>query len=44
MTFVVVGSGGQLGADGGLELGQILECVDNAGTAGLVGACKVISQ
>jgi hypothetical protein len=44
VTFVVVGSGGQLGADGGPELSRILECVDNAGTAGLVGACKVISQ
>jgi hypothetical protein len=43
VTFVVVDSKGQPGPDGGSVLGQLLECVDTAGTASLVGACKAIS-
>jgi Domain of unknown function (DUF4397) len=43
VTFVVVGGNGMV-VDGGVPLSQILECVDNSGTAGLQGACRIISQ
>ncbi len=43
-TFVVVGGGGTITSEGGVALGQILECIDNAGTVGLQGTCQVISQ
>jgi hypothetical protein len=44
VTFVVVGSSGQAGPDGGAVISQILECVEGAATIALVAGCEVISQ
>jgi hypothetical protein len=42
LTFVVIGGGAV--EDAGGSAAQLLECVDNAGTAGLFSDCSVISQ
>jgi hypothetical protein len=41
VTFALVGPVDDLGADGGLS-DQLLMCVDNAGTVGLLSNCQVI--
>jgi hypothetical protein len=42
VTFVVVGATEP--DEAGTAYGQILECIDNAGTAGLEGTCNIISE
>jgi hypothetical protein len=45
LTIALVGRSGSAPAgDGGAPQGQLVECIDNAGTVGALASCSVISQ
>ena len=43
-TFVVVGSSAASQPDGGVQVAQLVYCLDNGAAPGLAGTCRVVSQ